>query len=229
MPKPPIYFNRLAPGSGTSVDLKGSAPTISGTLQYGDSIFGRQALYCDEVSNANNLIYTSFPRGPEQTYEFWMKTNGWTFDGVTTSDGKFRAVIDFGGASGYEGNGELRIMFLTGAGFYVNSQNLWQVGFTQLTLSDNVWTHIAVTLSSAISKISLYKNGVLLGYDWDSEFNNYTTGNFPQQAIGKTPYLGDTFGLIGWIANFKIYEYAKTEFSDRFNERGGMNDNLVLG
>jgi hypothetical protein len=32
----------------------------------------------------------------------------------------------------------------------------------------------------------------------------------------------------GWLCNFKVYDYEKTNFSDRFNERGKMNDQKVI-
>lgn len=34
--------------------------------------------------------------------------------------------------------------------------------------------------------------------------------------------------LIGLYDNFKVYDYAKTNFKDRYNERGGVRDQLLI-
>ena len=87
------------------------------------------------------------------------------------------------------------------------------------------WYRVAFVVDNSLGngeRLSLYVNGTEIGVSSYTHFGTGITGN-----INLT-----MFGVLRSYAvmdNIKIYNHAKRDFLDMFDERGGLNDQIMIG
>jgi hypothetical protein len=218
MPKPPQAWYRLGDINPT---IGSYALTNNGSVSFAsDGKFGKCATF-----NGGNYLSSSshvWPTG-KMCIEYWVYDTGaagtrghicsklyatgnsYSYFAIREWSGKLQIYVITTGASGWNAN----------AGFLDLNTITW--GASQ----KNTWMHVAVVIDyngSTTSTVYVYFNNVL-------QNNGGTTvsGTF---AFSNEINFGNYYGgyLSGALDNVKIYDYPKRDFSDRFQERGGMND-----
>jgi hypothetical protein len=214
----PIIFSKLGSDNEIQNPVIGGAGTIGGSISYASAKFGNGA-------TLNTTNYITFPDfyNNKFTVEFWAKM------GHNHNDSTNRAFL-------YAVGGSRLYMIKTAS----NIWNVWIYSATgnaqpasgyafnmTTTYSTNDIIHFAVTgdnTQGANSKIKLYINNTT------QVFNSLIAG-FDQVWIPVTNilYLGSSdYNPAITMDNVKVYDYVKTDFSDRFDERGGMNDQIII-
>ncbi len=200
--KPPILWNRMCDDTNLIQSVIGTNFTKTGTPTYSSVKFNNGIN--GDSANYGNLGYV-LPA--TFTIEFWLKYN--------------HAKADMGNKYFLRG-GVVGINFQFWIGsIYPDIQNGNKIQ-SQFVLPDynaNDIVHWGTIFDmTATPKVRFFYNGneisvngIWYGGDWTGSNTNLSTQ-----------------GEAGWIENLKIYEYAKTNFDDRFNERGGMNDIVKL-
>ncbi len=206
MERPPILFNRLQSSSELASNVIGSALLVeSGTVAYAAGMFG----------DAISLVGT----GNIEDLSFTWPTGSWAIEAWIFATGSNAVKRWF---TNVDGNGLSTDFWLreTGAGFL----NIWdgQVETTTATsVNRNVWDHYALVWDDPNTTITAFKN--------NSSFYSNNAGASPtwksELYIGGKNGSGERFD--GKIDNIKIYDYLKNDFNDRFNERAGMNDQVM--
>jgi hypothetical protein len=213
--KPPVYYNRAGSDGDWAIPVIGLASTKSGTPTYEAVKFGNGT----RIGSADYHTVSDIAIGSTAyTLEFWTKpvadqaTNSYIFHWVTGA-----------GKISYETqqySGQLRIGQVDSGGGY---DVLYY--FTPTWTAGEVW-HCAMVFNSgagAGNRCKLYKNGVEISADSTPQDNTWSDSNLT--LLPKDNYSG---GNTWAIDNIKIYDYAKTDFSDRFNERSGLNDQTMV-
>jgi hypothetical protein len=106
-----------------------------------------------------------------------------------------------------------------GWGGVANDASVWTRGSVKGTVPANVWTHVAVAVDWDVALASfprMYANGAEVTYDESN--NQVPTSTTPQGDSGGGWFIGgDTFsgpegsfGIIGLISDFRIYDRALT-------------------
>jgi hypothetical protein len=163
----------------------------------------------------------------------WYRTHTFSAEGCI----EFWSVLDFSMSSsagnygwfGRSGGGQWYMYYSANVinwGLGDNS-GAGPLGTYAPTVSAGTPVHIAAVWSTS-KLITGSKGGALFinGAMVSSSANAPTTGASHTFAILSVN--NGTFALNGNMDNIKIYDYAKTDFSDRFNERGGMNDQIIM-
>jgi hypothetical protein len=224
----PILFTTLNDADSITRTVIGSAGTISGTITYEASKFG------NGVIRQAGGSYVSFPvaildslkqRG---TFEMWIRPK------VTQPVAFSYGVFGFVNAP-YDTNGD--ILFFWGDG---TTSSGWVAlfGFGGFSLMANESTQFVATIgqdyhaalcwdkdgiNGSSDTARIYRDGVLV--------NSMTTA-LPQGSPTSSDFKLCTEGDGAFdkytTNNFKVYNYAKTDFGDRFDQRGGLNDQVIF-
>lgn len=200
---------------------------------------GKKVLYFPRATGVPDSLVCNPTRKSSGCIEFWVKTDGWSYSGTTFT------YTDLSPEPPYQG--------LTMFVMYANSvtgthlidvflgQNqgiiaqIYTPGWVEYgivcstaanAIVDGEWTHFAFVWEQGGSPdLELYKNGVLIA--------SATTGFPPITTGGSETCLGrrddnvawqGQIGVEGWMAGYREHDYPKRDFSDRFNDRAGMND-----
>lgn len=219
-----ILYNRLE--SANSISVIGGTATTTGSPTFEACKFGNG---CKSSSNSNYNTFTitaaSINNALKYTIEFWgiplwNCTNGGSADGayhnavgLLSDSGKF---VDF-------------YYYQSDAFYYDAGTFFWRNADSGQTWTSGDVVHYAYVVDSSgiagsSDKARCYINGALAG----------ASTTIALTSIGGTNvtlYVTNSRGAGTWkgtVDNIKVYNYAKTDFSDRFNERGGMNDQVVI-
>jgi hypothetical protein len=227
MAKKPILWNRLGSDTqafnsplGPNLTKEGNSAYTTG--QFGNGYQGGGS--SDALSFPANDIWNNNQVG---TTELWWKpTAGWDTGGSgiiaigdTVSDAYHRIFAN---------NGDSNVWFefsISGGSRY-----LWRKN-PMTNFSAGTWYHLAIVwdangIDGSSDKSRNYIDGVIDSTD-STAIPNDTFGNsLNESAIGNID--SRTLPLIGVVDNIKCYDYAKTDFNDRFNERGGLNDVNIM-
>jgi len=229
MPKQPILWCRL--GSATELVQPPVGPvwTNVNNATYVSNKFGN-GLYCASSQVYAKSTLTSSFTTEKGCIECWVKLNY----ALINSDIQVNGVYIFSVATSIGGTDRIYILpwgdnnkiyaFVGGA--------FAAFGGTSLNLGANELAHWALVwdrsgINGTLEKVQLYVNGAKLGGTttsptyYDLNNNVFVAGNIASQA--------QQYPIYGSLDNLKWYDYAKTDFRDRFNERGGMNDQIILG
>lgn len=233
MPKPPVQLCRLGSTNQVTVPVIGSAGTEGASVTYTTGYFGNGM-----NSNGNNK-HVTFPNTADQytgsagAYEMWIKPVGWSITNGQASAGNHFLYQIVGDANNF-------VEFdITTSGLllrYYTSGTFYGFGASQITpasfdLADGVWGHVAVVWNTA----GINGGSNTIEFCFNGSVAASTTNALSIASGMATFYLGVyglSPGLLYWdgvIDNFKIYDYDKTDFSDRGNERGGLNDQVTNG
>lgn len=234
MPKPPIFWDRME-GSTTKEVINNIAPTTHGTVDYTTGYFGN-GVRCDSngegidyngwASNFNSFIDSAF------TIEFYVQTTYNVINGThDIGDGSVRY---FFWASVNTSNFIQLQISAAHMGFFgrYNGTNRFLVSTdASLDWSAGDWVHLACVadasgIDGGANTMQLYFNGSQVGSL--STGLGTTSGTYAEWIIGTVTGYAANSHVNGIIDNLKIYDYAKTDFSDRYRERGGMNDGIVI-
>lgn len=240
--KPPILFNRLGSDIQVQKSVIGQNGVLSGvgaseysSVKFDDGFRNTTALGAADFNNVPISCNTS-------TIEHWIK--------FTQTPAAQANIAPWG-------NGEAAQTFPDIRMYRVASINTWILlvqpvsgKFAQLRISDaNMsftasgdivhWGFVidasggAGAIATGSDVLAIYVNGVIVSsFVLDNVVGSPTYADF--QGASKTDKFAvsdDTssgYSCNAYIDNIKIYDYAKTDFSDRFNERGGLNDVAVI-
>ncbi|NQZ77564.1 MAG: BspA family leucine-rich repeat surface protein, partial [Ekhidna sp.] len=202
-PQPNQYYRVVAKNLGGSTP---SSPEFAST-----NPFPGQALLFD-----GNDDYVEIPDDPSLnrsviTMEAWFRT---TMTGVGKIMGKGNGTVQkYDLTMGFPSSG--RVAFASNDGISSRS-----VGSTTL-FNDGLWHHVAGILDETTDRMEIYVDGVL--QDSDNAYVNTS-------VVSTLPfYLGvnnvETFD--GQLDEFRIWDFAKTDFSDRFAPLQGNEAGLV--
>lgn len=226
--KEPRIWNRLGSNIQVQNSVLGIDGAWTGTPTYNAGKFGNGS-YSNSNSNYITLPDTSF--SPNQfTFDFWFKTDYNVTNGVP-SDASRHALVTY-----YLSNSaRVAIEFSSATGFYVSYIGTSPINYittTGLTFSSGVIQHFGIVYDSnqiagSADYFRLYWNGSLLNNSTSSGGTMASGGNIHALIMffSGAPFTNPMDGLID---NLKIYDYVKTDFTDRFNERGGMNDQEII-
>jgi hypothetical protein len=217
MAKPPIFWNRAGDATQLATSVVGIDPTITGTptytsVKHGNGFVGSDANYIRIVGLLDSIRSVG-------AVEYWCNfvTAPIANDfkrGFSDEDGSNDFTVQFGGS----GDATLHQ-------FYINGSAL---NFTK-SISNGDIIHLAfVWNTSGIDGGSntrrVYIDGSSIATS-DAALSNIDA-NAEDLWFGRYP----TGGFAGNFAydNMKVYDYDKVDYKDRFNERGGMNDGILI-
>ncbi len=213
-----VLWNKLGSEYEVTHSEIGSDGTITGNINYDNVQFGK-GFSSDALAN-NYVEFSNLGLdGNKFTIEFWIKptkdfiysqTNVFSmvFCGFTSS-GEYKYALDWAGGSYRRLVSELGPVRLT---TYWNGVTFYK---------DEIY-HIAYVADRTLNgydRLSLFIDGEKqIDYphaDWGNQ-----AGDFDTIWLLEHPYH-DINGYFV-IDNLKIYDYAKTDFSDRFDEDAGV-------
>jgi hypothetical protein len=162
--------------------------------------------------------------------EFWYKRTISDWEGYSFISGAYedngKGIVDFTGHKNYVGMWNLLLTVSNNSGNWISRHTIDlqnEQKFSEF-FPKNEWVHIAISHDAAWpvgKRMKLFRNGVeLAGFTMDFDEGNmshvgeYGVGGF---RIGNF-VAWDTWGASGIIDNLKIYNYPKTDFSDRDKE-----------
>lgn len=218
MPKPPIVFSRCGSAGEVNTPVIGSGLVVIGSPTYQACKFGN-GFFTD--SDLNGIRLANYPgvlkfndlSASRGCIEFWVKPN-WD----NTSNNTF---------SVFTGEGLLFHL----SWLYTGDEMAWFLEYnynfcvykTMHGAGDLI--HFALSwypypTNEFIVVFDFYVDGILRGNfssDWEPGAPPTSNLFFGSSGGGGQPFNGT-------IDNLKIYDYDKTDFSDRFRERGGINE-----
>lgn len=230
--KPPVIWNRLYdsnvfPAIGPSWTL-GDAGTAFETGYF----TGSGALHADTAaSNEGAYVEVNdvISNNEAGTIEFWWYKPGTVAGymcclGDTGVSGEFEILMR-------ESGGNVHFFIFKRGG----SPSQKYIDYNKAPADiDNGWNHVAFVwdrsgISGGSNTCRIYLNGsqetssnaVIEAYNFPYPYP-FTIGNAYNGGIATVPAVNSYF------CNLKIYDYAKTDFNDRFDERGGIQDLLII-
>ena len=228
MPRPPILFNRLESDAVAQKSVIGGALTPSGSTAYDAGYFGNAYKGVNnQYLKFNVADYWTSPDDPG-TIEYWyFCPAGWT-------PGTGYAHLQISATAG-AGEGLISIredLPTNGIRFYLSEAGVGDdLDYTLPTadITKNGWNHIALCwdnsgIEGGANKSRVYLDGVQKGSSnttWGHSVDWSTPDTF--SVLGGHISLGNYY-IRERMDNVKFYAYAKTDFSDRWAERGGLND-----
>lgn len=191
----PEMFCRFASAFDLSNPVLGVDWAENYSCTYASGIFGRNAVSLTDASSSVTATYSI----PEPfTVELWFRAagSGRIFTNKYTGAQNLIYIRD---GWVYVGNN---------AGDYVAVEVSWATA---------EWVHIAITYDG--SDVRVYHNGSIVGtaLALASPLNLLSS-----LALGDIDASNE--GAIELVSTIKVFNYVKSTFNDRFNERAGMND-----
>jgi hypothetical protein len=224
MPKPPLQWNRFQNNLSAVI---GNSAVAGGTITpaYGAVMFG-DGLYLASYTGSANYVYLEFPFNASGVIECYVKAgSSWSYNSTTKacSDGKDHLIMGFNTGAATRPLIALQVVNGLGWNFNILDQSSRQKDqfFNGASISANEVFHFAWTWDA--TTFSAWKNGSKMTTDWScgSVAFNGSTGRVGLLQHGYLDRGADIY-----MDNTKVYDYTKTDFSDRFRERGGMNDHI---
>lgn len=227
MAKSPILFNRLESDAVAQKSVIGNALTPTGSTAYDTGYFGQAY---KGINNAylkfDAVDYWTNPDDPGTIDYWWFCPSGWT-----PATGYLHVSVLSSAGSGY---GQINIredLATSGIRFYLTETGVGSD--LDYTLPDtdigiNSWHHIALCwdnngIDGGANKSRVYFDGILKGSSnttWDYSHDWTTPDSY--SCVGGYPIAN--YYIRERMDNVKFYAYAKTNFNDRWAERGGLND-----
>ena len=229
----PTLHNKLGSESEVATSTIGVSGTITGTLSFISSGMFGGAVYIPYDPSLNNLSFpnmtTSSVGYGHHTFEAWIKTDYSVVAGHS-DDGNIHHIYRIGQVDflnhntctlyiwhGNDGDAGMWAEYYDDAGNYYGAGKF---DSANIAWPANTLTHIAFVV--APDSQSIYINGILA---------QSKAGTFPVWAnVSHKLYMGETLGgtdvifagngFSGYMDNVKIYNYIKTDFSDRNDEFG---------
>jgi hypothetical protein len=224
----PIFLSYCNDDAGILRPVVGEGTINSASRTYdGEKFPGIPSIYKPHDPTANQYDgVKDHARTGQGTIECWMKFNGWSMANTDVSDEQQHYLWNIGGVS--LASKHAYFVFFPGAGIYCDFSdgvNFPNVTIADTTWADATWYHVAYTWDYTLgsNEIKVYRDGVKIGEG--GTFDDHTA----TFDIAWGQRLDGQNGLKGWIAGFKVFPYAKTDFSDRENPRGGMQDQRFVG
>lgn len=207
--KPPVLWNRLESSASYLHSIIGeNGLATTGTPVYAANKFGNGSQHYSTSAAGSIGFYRNF--GTAFTIEFWYKA-------LTASSDNTDFFPGFGNYVIYT------IANPNNFDFVIYSAGVKIRYVFPLTFSIGDIFHLAIVCDSGgANKARLFKNGSEIAVATKVTDNTWTATNlyfYIANASGGAAKYN--------IDNFKIYDYAKTDFSDRNNERGGLNDSVT--
>jgi hypothetical protein len=221
MPEP-ILFNRFESAASVGNNVIGANFTKQGVPTYAACKFGN-GIYINQ--NGEAADFASFQPGKTGCVECWIKPDWASTDGTnhiicdSVLGGTPRFLFYWNAtwknfAFGYDWNNP--------AGGYVRATTWPGHNAGDLIHIAAVWDENGI--EGGANLLRIYMNNTLHG--------SGNTANFPALQIGIRVGNQSAASIIvpfdGVIDNMKFYDYAKVDFSDRHDERGGMNDQVIV-
>lgn len=224
-PKVLVFWNKLESSMGiTSSEIGPGGTFSSGSFTSG--VFGSAYIATAGIHGGVSFPASLFPTNGKGTIEFWAKltnvstavSNGFSPEFFEMDDGTSRYslgihsnTLEPGQMVGSAGNRYKTSGLVSG-----NYSNLFGGGWNHTN-----WHHYALTwdrqgLSGVPSqKVALYLDGSLYSTSWSTSASN----DFSAPSGNLLLVASNTASSMAVIMdNLKIYNYAKTDFSDRFTE-----------
>ena len=230
MPKEPILFSRLGSTSQVTTSVVGASGSEAAGANYAAGKYGNGL-------NSNGVTaYVSYPTttaysGNAGCIESWIKPVGFSItNGSTSADYRwvYSLTADANnwidlilGATGFLPRIKSATAF-GGFGSTYQTHASFDVADGENFHLATVWNTAGIAGGSDIVRV--YFNNLLIA-------NTTTAAPAPVGSCVLDVGIyaqGYSNPLGGVVDNLKIYNYAKTDFSDRLNERGGMNDQVIV-
>lgn len=195
------------------------------TAFYGGQ-FGLSAFFPKTNASVGDLVYyTNWPMPTNGCIEFWFKPDVWTITNTTVSDGGVHFLCSRNSLAG--GSPYVQMEIENGNGFrcsVYDGATEMLVDVTTLYITNRFY-HIAMSwmqTNTVGGTAWIFLDGALVASVTNAALQ-ITNGMVFPLAYGGVQNSAN-FGARGYIDNLKTFAYFKTDFSDRFNERGGLND-----
>jgi hypothetical protein len=238
MPKEPIVKCRLGSLQQIQVPVKFTTGRVDNTVTHQAAVFGNGA-YCG-TARRNRIVFDSgadiLPHSGRYTISFWANFNFSMTNGVASSGTQLMfGLLEDGGVK----NTWDFVSFQTTYSYWSTTVNgsTTQTRLdspTGLTFSSGTWYHIAFVCDkdgidggSDVQRIYLdnsilWNSTAALSYDATDTIKTFVFGSYDDTSTSTSA------GSNTYLDNMSLYDYAKTDFSDRFNERDGMNDDSFI-
>lgn len=234
--KPPIIFTRMGSSSEITVPVKGPALTEGASVTYTTGKFGNAIQLGDGAAPANSIQIpaATIADGTYVTIEFWYKHNI-TFAAELVRCSILRATTATQGAFDCMirpvSPWAIDLSFFETGIIYKRAE--WD--HADLSAVDTYfdlggdWHHYAFTFdANAAQPFKFYKDGISKGApDRETSGGSMSSVVLINEIQNVGTATGANESLCGIIDNLKVYDYIKTDFSDRYYERGGMNDQVM--
>ncbi|MBL8995365.1 MAG: LamG domain-containing protein, partial [Spirochaetia bacterium] len=209
-------WNKLGSASEAAGSTVGPSLNVLGSVTYKPAVYGNGI----EITDSG---YATFPKAAinvlqgKGTVEFWFTPNFNSSETTSYGPYQYRGLLDCDSGSGPD----RLLLGWNAGGLYFGAfptSALGSVSAANLSFQIGVPVHIAlvwdmVGISGSADNVRLYINGTLK--------SSYTGGvngnpNFTEVHLGH--HIAGFGNANGVFDNLKIYNRAKTDFSDRFTE-----------
>lgn len=218
-----LIHNRLESDTSVTQSIIGTNGTIEGTLSYTAMKHGNGA---GSTSSSNRIKFAAYDSSLTNSWrrgcvEFWMQadvtagTDRMPF--CVYKDTKKKVQID---------------MYSNVMQFIFWNDSEGVVGTPMSFIPGTGLCHVGVCwdssgIAGSADKVRCYLNGTLSGSNTD-DFSTGLSGNNDITIISGRNDATNYFHMNGYMDNIKLWDYAKTDFSDRNNERAGLNDQIII-
>lgn len=218
--KEPILWTRFASGFDmTNSVIGGYGMILNANSANPDNTLFSSAYYVSSADYAATCAYyPSIVLYSNGCFCFWFKSDNWTLSGTDNSTGQGNTFLM---PSYFPPYTTYTYIDLEGG----LSWDTYYPAFDRLTattcsFNSNEWHHYACAWDG-VNKFFLF-DGEVVASSGGSGFtptNEYTIHNISVGAADTTGYSG-----WGWYSGFTLYDYCKTNFEDRYDERNSLND-----
>ena len=248
MPEPKA-LSLLNSGRGIDSPIVGSFSQLQAAPDYSvPSIYtGYDSSYCQPTPEADGAgIRHEGVWGDKGTIEFWFRPNVWSINGTVMTFPptwgapiRYCASIDWVVQNGIPNDVMwcpiYTFEFGNGTGIswsYWDALKIYQVmTITSIVMLANIWYHFAFTWdrTAAYPTRVMYFDGNGVGITGQSidSYNNkavaLSIGGIAYSAYGGFSDMCSDANFAG----YRQHNFVKTDFSDRFNLRAGMNDLII--
>jgi len=239
--KPPVVANRLGSLSQVNNSVIGVNGAIDGTVTYSSVKFDNGA---DTGTVRNNRVVfletsgTLLPNTDQYTVEYWCQPT-WACTDSVAQDGVQHLLWGLHTDTSDSTDWEHINIFNGSSYWYSKTPSGTELNPRLDTISGLTWTaseifHIAWVvdkngIGGGSDTLRVYKNGTsIFNYTGSrttgasSTIKSFVLGSYDNFTAGASAGAKTVFD------NVRLYDYAKTDFSDRFNERGGFNDHQII-
>ncbi|WP_157198596.1 LamG-like jellyroll fold domain-containing protein [Mariniradius saccharolyticus] len=162
--------------------------------------------------------------------EFWYKRTVEDWEGYSFISGAYEdngiGIVDFTGHSGYVGSWQLFFTINNNSGDWVSRHKIDlgnQQNYSEFFPKDE-WIHLAISHDANWTvgqRMKMFRNGIeVIGFNMEFDNGDMAhVGQFGEGGFRIGNFVAwDTWGAGGVIDNIKVWNYAKTDFSDRDTE-----------